>query len=580
MSTITLYAGKANSMSGMINDIKKSVKDYKLSLDSLKNKINKIDSSVCNVEEVISSLKASAKTQEEKIEKLDVLKEEVDDFVSDVVRIDGEVADVIDESKDDFYEEYSHLKPECEKNAWDKFKEGCKKVGEWCKEHWKAIVTVAIVIAAVVCLFIPGVNAAIAGLALGKIILGAAAGALIGAISGGLIGGITSALSGGSFWEGVEDGAFSGTISGMISGGLSGAGSILGSVSNSCKLFKVMKHTSRISGVLSKGMSLFDVSALVVSLFDSQNAFVQFNQDLHKNKFYEAFQFTVGAISDFSSGTYEAMSTHTDTLTCFVAGTLIMTANGRIAIENIKVGDKVISTNPETFETAEKTVLETYIREDSKLIHLVIKGEEIVTTETHPFYVKDKGFVNAGELKVGDKLLDIDGNILLLEKFDVELTDEPTTVYNFQVEDFHTYHVGEFGVWVHNSNCKLIRNDDGTYDAELSYKEDWTPEQRAEADAKCKALSKADTAKTIPERGSTSASKEYKNEYGENSVLKTQDVDHTIDLQLGGIDDIHNMNPLDKSVNRSLGSQIAYLIKNLDYGTVLRNFKMVDQKNL
>ena len=41
-------------------------------------------------------------------------------------------------------------------------------------------------------------------------------------------------------------------------------------------------------------------------------------------------------------------------------------------IENIKAGDKVISTNHETFETAEKTVLETYIREDSKLIHLVI----------------------------------------------------------------------------------------------------------------------------------------------------------------------------------------------------------------
>ena len=34
-----------------------------------------------------------------------------------------------------------------------------------------------------------------------------------------------------------------------------------------------------------------------------------------------------------------------------------------VAIENIKAGDKVISTNHETFETAEKTVLETYIRE-------------------------------------------------------------------------------------------------------------------------------------------------------------------------------------------------------------------------
>ena len=39
-----------------------------------------------------------------------------------------------------------------------------------------------------------------------------------------------------------------------------------------------------------------------------------------------------------------------------------------VAIE----GDKVISTDPETMETSPKIVLETYIREDSKLIHLVI----------------------------------------------------------------------------------------------------------------------------------------------------------------------------------------------------------------
>jgi len=39
----------------------------------------------------------------------------------------------------------------------------------------------------------------------------------------------------------------------------------------------------------------------------------------------------------------------------------------------------------------------------------------------------------------------------LVENFDVELTDEPTTVYNFQVEDLHTYHVSGFGVLVHNA---------------------------------------------------------------------------------------------------------------------------------
>ena len=80
-----------------------------------------------------------------------------------------------------------------------------------------------------------------------------------------------------------------------------------------------------------------------------------------------------------------------------------------------------------------------------------MNGEEIVTTVDHPFYVNNRGFVNAGELKVGDELLDSSGNVLLLESFEIELTDEPTTVYNFQVEDFHTYHVGRLGVLVHNA---------------------------------------------------------------------------------------------------------------------------------
>lgn len=81
----------------------------------------------------------------------------------------------------------------------------------------------------------------------------------------------------------------------------------------------------------------------------------------------------------------------------------------------------------------------------------MINGEEIITTETHPFYVNNRGFVNAGELKVGDELLDSDGEVLFVENYTVELTKDLITVYNFQVEDFHTYYVGECGVWVHNA---------------------------------------------------------------------------------------------------------------------------------
>ena len=61
---------------------------------------------------------------------------------------------------------------------------------------------------------------------------------------------------------------------------------------------------------------------------------------------------------------------------------------GMVAIEKIKSGDKIISTDPETMETGEKTVLETYIREVTTLVHLTVNGEEIVTTVDHPFLCK------------------------------------------------------------------------------------------------------------------------------------------------------------------------------------------------
>ena len=83
-------------------------------------------------------------------------------------------------------------------------------------------------------------------------------------------------------------------------------------------------------------------------------------------------------------------------------------------------------------ETSMKTVLETYIREVTTLVHLTVNGEEIITTIDHPFYVNDRGFIKAGELIVGDELLNSNCNVLLIENHSVELTDEPTTVYNFQ----------------------------------------------------------------------------------------------------------------------------------------------------
>lgn len=129
-----------------------------------------------------------------------------------------------------------------------------------------------------------------------------------------------------------------------------------------------------------------------------------------------------------------------------------MTASGLIAIEQIKVGDLVYTSNEDTLEVSIKPVLETYVRETSNLIHITVNGESIISTYDHPYYVKEKGFVNADALWIGAELVDNKGNILHVEQiFRETLNEETTTVYNFKVDDYHTYFVGELSILVHNA---------------------------------------------------------------------------------------------------------------------------------
>ena len=138
---------------------------------------------------------------------------------------------------------------------------------------------------------------------------------------------------------------------------------------------------------------------------------------------------------------------------CFVEGTLISTDEGQIPIEEIKPGDLVWAWNEETGDVALKPVVETYINECDELIHLSLNGETITCTPNHPFYVPQKGWTEAVQLRTGDILVLLNGEYVVLEKVQHELLEAPVTVYNFQVEDYHTYFVGESSVRVHN-DCK------------------------------------------------------------------------------------------------------------------------------
>ena len=435
MATIELYKDKINSMSNYIEQAKNAVSDFCVDLSALKSKILGINSSVCD--NVVSSISSSSQTQEQQIAGLEATQKEVNAFIDLTINRDNSAADAVSKAKDDFYKEYSYLKPECEKSGWEKFCDGLKKVGDWCKEHWKEIVLAIELIAAVACLFIPGLQGIGVGILLG---------ALKGAITGGLIGGITSLLSGGSFLEGFAQGALDGAIMG---GALGGVGGIAGKfITCGSKLGNAIQTTAKVSGAMSNTMDGFDTLAMGLGMIDPDNPLTALNNKLHQSDLYNNFQMSVSLVSSFTGAASQNMA-------CFIAGTMVLTATDFVAIEKLAAGDKIISTNPDTLETAEKTVLETYVRKVNKLVHITINGEEIVTTDNHPFYVQGRGFINAGNLLVGDKLVSVNGEDLIIEDYYLELTEEPVSVYNFQVEDFHTYFVGDCAVWVHNAECKV-----------------------------------------------------------------------------------------------------------------------------
>ena len=101
------------------------------------------------------------------------------------------------------------------------------------------------------------------------------------------------------------------------------------------------------------------------------------------------------------------------------------------------------------------------------MIH--VNEKEAITAPTHPFYVPKLGWTSAIKLRAGDILVLSNGEYVVVEAVQHEILESPIKVYNFEVEDFHTYFVGESSVLVHNrcgsggvelsSNGSEISND-------------------------------------------------------------------------------------------------------------------------
>ncbi|KRF33255.1 polymorphic toxin-type HINT domain-containing protein [Yonghaparkia sp. Soil809] len=137
----------------------------------------------------------------------------------------------------------------------------------------------------------------------------------------------------------------------------------------------------------------------------------------------------------------------------FVPGTLVLMGDGQAKpIEDVRLGDTVLAADPETGEFGSRPV--TALIEGTGVKELVTVTTEhgsVVATAGHPFWSEsDAAWVDAGDLEVGDAVLEADGGTSVVTAL-AEVV-QPATVRNLTVADLHTYFVvvGDAPTLVHN----------------------------------------------------------------------------------------------------------------------------------
>ncbi|MEV5493031.1 polymorphic toxin-type HINT domain-containing protein [Streptomyces bobili] len=147
---------------------------------------------------------------------------------------------------------------------------------------------------------------------------------------------------------------------------------------------------------------------------------------------------------------------------CFLAGTDVLMADGETKnIEDVKVGDDVLATDPETGKSGSREVLALIVTEHDKHFNELSIAtddgiEKLTATHEHPFWSPSQhAWTEAVHLEPGMTLLTDKGGTVIVTGN--RAFDERARTYNLTIDDLHTYYVlaGTTPVLVHNSNCDL-----------------------------------------------------------------------------------------------------------------------------
>lgn len=215
-------------------------------------------------------------------------------------------------------------------------------------------------------------------------------------------------------------------------------------------------------------------------IFNGNNLYYRIVADLN---FYIVKINQFGVVSEIYSDFVICPIPTTSTTTtscCFVKGSKIsMFDNSDKNIEDVKVGDIVITYNEETkkLEPGEVTKTINVFRNDI-IEYKLSNGVVIRSTSCHPYWVVNKGWSSfdkdltenlydfiVNKIEENDILLKIDNEEVIVEKITEVMVIKKVSTYNLQILGNHNYYAN--GILVHN---KVVP---AQYDASLNETQEW-----------------------------------------------------------------------------------------------------------
>ncbi|MFB9366486.1 RHS repeat-associated core domain-containing protein [Kitasatospora albolonga] len=154
----------------------------------------------------------------------------------------------------------------------------------------------------------------------------------------------------------------------------------------------------------------------------------------------------------------QRLATSCDGDNSFPAGTKVLLADGTTRdINEVRVGDTVVATDPLTDETRPEEILAVIVTPDDKdFTDLTIQTsagvEHLTSTQKHPFWNETtQQWTDAAKLRTGNHLRMPDGTPATITS--VRSYTSLSVAYNLTVADLHTYYVlaGNTPVLVHNA---------------------------------------------------------------------------------------------------------------------------------